>query len=397
MKRTYNSKTKEFITMQSLPESTNHFYMAGKYEANDADLMKYSDDLFNSNMELKHCHIFKGYKQRFDYINEFWGTKKGSYVYKSHDYNIMSFFKLFTNNALFNEMDKNTIRKEEATWIKKTFKGGLYYSVKGEYESYGYDFKNFYGSVLASKTLKIPTKEGKECFIDCIPDIDKIEFGFYKVTISCDHPDFKKIFSTCKNDVYTHYDLKYAMRLMEFYDINIMLNTEDDMNCYLYDKNDLITGKELFGKWHETIVELKELYPKNILIKGLSSTLWGHICQSNCITRTEEDAEHLNWGTSDEVDYYLKEANTNLDGSRFYKLHDMNKPYKHNIRIKSFLHALGRNKIANIVLQDIDSVIRICTDGICFNKPFENEIPNFIPEPKTTGLKQFPIRHEKLK
>jgi hypothetical protein len=374
--------------MDYLPKTNSSFYMSGKkYEGNDKDLIRYSEDLYKSNEELKSYHKFQGFKQRFDYIQPF-KMRDGKFLYRTHDNNIERFFKLFTNKELYDTL--KPITKTEANHMTKTYNAGLQFSVKGQYESYGYDFSNHYGSILASKQLKIPTKQGKEYKLDVLPSIDMIQFGYYKVLITSDDPDVKKIFAFSKNGIYTHYDLKYALRLKELHIvINIELNTEDEFNCYIYNKDDLICGKDLFGEWYETIIELKKLFPKNILIKMLSSSLWGHLSRANILYVSEEEGDKLNIGTTDECDYMIKEYNYNSDGSTFYKLHDMNKPYKYPLRLKPFLTALGRNKTANVALLEIDSVLRIHTDGVVFDKPFEHEIPNFIPEDKTTGLIQW--------
>ena len=139
--RTYNSETKEFITMNFLPTKTvSSFYMFGKYEANDEDLVRYSEDLYKSTEQLKTYHKFKGYKQRFDYIEPF-KMRDGKYMYKNHDSNIIKFFKLLASETLLNTLEP--ITKIEAKWMKKTYNAGLQYLFKkGQFQSYGYDFSN---------------------------------------------------------------------------------------------------------------------------------------------------------------------------------------------------------------------------------------------------------------
>ena len=64
----------------------------------------------------------------------------------------------------------------------------------------------------------------------------------------------------------------------------------------------------------------------------------------------------------------------------------MSKPYRSNFRLKSFLTAFGRVKIAEAAQSNIDAVIRIHTDGVAFNKKIKFNITGLIPEDKTTGL-----------
>jgi hypothetical protein len=394
LKRTYNSETKEFQTVQQLPESCNQFYMpAKKYKSTDEDLIKYSNDLLESNNQYKSYYKFKGYKQPFDYITEF-KKKTGGYFYKTHSWNIIRFFKIFTNADLFDKIIQEVIKKEESSWSLKCNNGGLIYSDVGTYQCYGYDFKNFYAQNLSSESFKFPIKSGLNTYIDSIPaKLKNIKVGYYNVIISCNHKNFKKVFAISKYDVYTHYDLIFAIRLKKQFDIEIKLNKEVKYNCYLYKDEDIITGNVLFKEWYDTIVELKELYPKNVITKLLSSSLWGHLCQGNYVFKNKDEKDKLNWGTDpDGVDYLFKERNYNADGTHFYKFQKMDEPYKYNIRIKSFLTAFGRNKTAWVVLEENpDSVLRIHTDGIIFNKKLEDEYENFIEESDKTGMLKLPL------
>jgi hypothetical protein len=63
----------------------------------------------------------------------------------------------------------------------------------------------------------------------------------------------------------------------------------------------------------------------------------------------------------------------------------METPYRHNIRLKSFLTAIGRVKIAEVALTDLDGCLRIHTDGIVFNKKMKEKFTGLIKEDKTSG------------
>jgi hypothetical protein len=63
----------------------------------------------------------------------------------------------------------------------------------------------------------------------------------------------------------------------------------------------------------------------------------------------------------------------------------MAEPYRHNIRLKSFLTAYGRVKIAEVAQTNIDGTLRIHTDGIVFDKKMTEKFPSLIKEDKTTG------------
>jgi hypothetical protein len=84
-----------------------------------------------------------------------------------------------------------------------------------------------------------------------------------------------------------------------------------------------------------------------------------------------------------------KDVVINEDSSLYYKVIDVQKPYKYNLRLKPFITSFGRIQTAKIALENLDSVIRIHTDGIVFDKPITTDLPNFIPEKKTTGRIQW--------
>jgi hypothetical protein len=390
--RAYNPETKTLfnITDKSFLLTQNHFFVSGNYQGNDEDLIRYTNDLITSNDELKAFVKSIGKKQNFDYINEF-KTIDNKIIYKTHNYSILRFFKL-----LQKEIPMDTINRTEAFWYKKTHNGGLYYSVKGVFQSFGYDKKNFYASLLPDKEFKFPIKQGKEIFLDKLPDNMKtLDYGLYNVVVVCNDANFKKVFSISKNNVYTHYCLIFLTRLKEKYNFNITLtlNIQVEKNALVYDKDNLVAGKYIFGDWYKNIALFKQMYPKNVLGKLLSSSLWGQLSKSNnkYILKKEADENKLYYGVKDDVDYYLKERLYNDDNSEYFKLQDMNAPYKYNYRLKPFLTSFGRKNTAVIALKDIDNVIRIHTDGICFKKQIEFQVENFVPEMKRTGLIKFPI------
>jgi len=119
------------------------------------------------------------------------------------------------------------------------------------------------------------------------------------------------------------------------------------------------------------------------------------LSRRNITYKTLEEASDMDIDLNDDCDYFNLGYFMNDDGSGFYKLHDMNNPYKYPLRLKCFLTALGRETIANVAQLQINSVIRIHTDGICFDTEQNLNVENFIPESKTTGLITFPIRRPK--
>lgn len=390
--RVFNYHAQTFETCDKYSQDVSHFEMMGKnYFLNDEDLKQYAHDLYLASEELAKSPIFKGYAQPFHYINPFVYSNGKKISTKYHDANIEQFFKIKTDMEKIKSFDP--IDKIEANWMRKCFNAGLQYSVKGDHESYGYDMSNFYASLLASKSLFIPTKKGTQTKLTELPK--SIGTGYYMVKIISTDPNIKKLFSFSPHHVYTHTSLKHAIKLSQTYEISIDLVLDVEYNAYVYEFKDLIKGYKLFYKWYQAILKMKKLHPKNMLVKMLSSSLWGHLSRRNITYKTMEEASDMDIDLNDDCDYFNLGYFMNNDGSGYYKLHDMNNPYKYPLRLKCFLTALGRETIANVAQLQIDSVLRIHTDGICFDTEQNLNIENFIPESKTTGLITFPIRRPK--
>ena len=105
-------------------------------------------------------------------------------------------------------------------------------------------------------------------------------------------------------------------------------------------------------------------------------------------TWDEIEKEGLKVGIGNDSDYKISDYTLTND-KEYYKLQCMKQPYKHNFRLKSFLTSYGRVKIAEVIVSDLDAVIRVHTDGVVFNKKMKLDFPRLIPEDKTTGLIQW--------
>jgi hypothetical protein len=137
-------------------------------------------------------------------------------------------------------------------------------------------------------------------------------------------------------------------------------------------------------------MKIKKKHPKNKLIKHLMSSLWGSLSRSSNILKTYDEiqAEGLKICMTDKSDYQITDYIW-TNSKEYYKLQDMNQPYRYNFRLKSFLTAFGRVKIAEVAIQDLESVLRIQTDGIVYNKPMKFNINGLIADEKTTGMIKF--------
>jgi hypothetical protein len=356
----------EIKTLLNLPpyEKYHSFELFKGYEATDDGLVKFKSDFDIWCHELLHNDILdieytKYFNHRSAVELTFQRLCKGRYEH-------------------FDEIDKI-----ESNWIEATHNGGLTYCNPGTYQTYGYDFSSFYPRNMADYNFIFPTKKGKEQFITELPDDFKL--GFYRVKITSDHKHATKLFSFSKNNVYTNITLKHAQELCDDYNFKMELIVDDKPNAYIYDKG--IKGHSVFGTWLNKLLLIKKQFPKNKLVKHLLSSVWGTLTRYNKITKKYEDieAEKLKICLTDKADYKILDYIWTND-QEFYTLQCMGKPYKMNFRLKSFLTAFGRVKTARIAEEDLDSCVRIHTDGIVFNKEMKFYFDHLLPEDKTTGL-----------
>ena len=353
----------QFETLEYLPDMNDcHNYEVFKgYDATDEGLIKFKADMIRWNEELKDSDFLT-----IDYFKYF-----------THYIAVLMTFKRLCKGKY---EDHEPIDATESKWIEATHNGGLTYCNSGIHYSYGYDFSAFYPTLMGQYKFILPHKKGTEQFITEIPD--KILLGFYRVKITSEHKHATKLFAFSPDHVYNNISLSHAFELQEDYDFEIELIVDDKPNAYIYPNG--VRSSTIFGVWIDKLSKIKLKYPKNKLIKHLLSSLWGTLSQSNNIFKTwdEIEQEGLKIGIGSGYDYKIIDYKAEKD---YYKLQCMAEPYRHNIRLKSFLTAYGRVKIAEVALSNLDGCIRIHTDGIVFNKQMKDKFIGLIKEDKTTG------------
>ncbi len=115
---------------------------------------------------------------------------------------------------------------------------------------------------------------------------------------------------------------------------------------------------------YQKLDELKTLFPKNKLLKHLISSAWGHLNSKRIVYKTLAEmqkmrVEGITIGNNDDNKYKIYDHQEFGDGKEYYVLLDCESPYSHNIRLKPFVTAYGRNEIGKIAMKDIDHVIRV--------------------------------------
>ena len=303
----------------------------------------------------------------------------------THSYNNdLAVLRAFTKYSSFNLNNKETIEEIETKYFEACNNGYLEACVPGTYECYGYDMSSFYPRILGNSKLKIPLREGKEYKLESI-DKYNLKFGFYKIVIECYHEDFVKIFKFSNDNTYTHYSLLFAYMYQKEYDIKIGLNMTEEYNAYLYNDEDIIETKSIFNTWLNKLIDVKTKLKGNKLIKHLLSSLWGTLSRKNYdikIAVSEKELEGY-----DENEYNIVDCD--IQNGIYHVCKKQNK-YKYNIRLKPFLQSYQRCFMGRIAHDNhFDQIVRICCDNITYKSDVKIDVPNFLPEEKTTGKIQW--------
>jgi len=225
-----------------------------------------------------------------------------------------------------------------------------------------------------------------------------VPFGIYKVKIQSRLPSFNKWFAfNHKTHMYTHYELNF---LMENYK-ELRLTLTNLYDCIIYDET--VSGNTLFEQWFYRSLELKNELKGNMLVKKLSSSVWGHLSEKNCRWYTDEELDaHKEISVSGLYNdilphhtHYMCDETIKHNESSIYKLQDIKQPYKHQFRIKPWVTSLQRVQIYMIIMHiGFSKVCRYHTDSVSFYNEMltdEDKIKltqissTFIGEEKTTG------------
>jgi hypothetical protein len=377
-------------TLYSIPlkdmmndNSYHYFRIFATYTANRVGLIKFKADMSMYVKEIaKIRHKTKDGK--------YYAIKYESYF--SHGIATYNHFVRCTDKVLLDSFQN--ITRDEVLIFEKCQLAGLVTVNRDILDTkitgYGYDYSAYYPNMLTR--CKFPSNAGVKKYYENV-NWGKLEYGIYRVHIHTNNQMFGNIFNFNYDDHYCSSMLNYLYtNLRKKYGLTFTLlevNDLYDYNCLFYGYDKLIDGEKLFGNWMKTINTLKLNTEKNILVKSLSSTLWGTLTQFKYKYVREEDLENydISYRNSDENTQY-KIMN---EEAEFYKIIDVDNAYKYNIaRIKPFLISQCRLFILKMLEQNniSSSVLRIHTDGLIFDKPVNiKSKDNYIPieEAKTTG------------
>ena len=356
---------------------------------------------YQKDMKYNYYHLFKGDEESEEGLIKFktkfekWADElktKGDIHYRDF-YNHASATEFIFKNYSYN-LESETPNMHEYDFIEDCNNGGLMYFDK-EFQdqtihSFGYDYNSFYPHILIHNELKISTKRGTRMRLNEL-DYDNLKYGIYKIKITTDDAEFKKVFGFSKKDTYTHFSIAFAYKHREQFNIYFELDTVAEYNALIYADEDLKPSVDIFSKWFDNLYNLKKQCD-NALLKHVFSSLWGSICALD-IKYFHDDEMYTD---GEENQYKRINEKMFLQDGEIHTRYDCikkAKPYKfHYGRMKPFIISLARRVMGDLILSSgiIKNVMRCQTDNVVLKAPFDfsmNEI-SYYPrtEDKTSGL-----------
>jgi hypothetical protein len=269
-------------------------------------------------------------------------------------------------NLAFHFLNKKNIvpeqiTVEEARWIQEASQGALRFGEKYQGEAWKYDINSSYPSIYSSSKVHIPVKEGefKRLTAKEFNDLETYSVGIYRATVEYPNNDKKyhKIFQQNSSNYYTHIELNFAKK--KGFKIKIIEDSEP--NFLYYSREKCLLGSQCFKEYVDLLYGLRRTNPNlNKRCKTLLTTLWGALCQHDeCQIKIKLDEE---FEVAEHNEIFKTEWNeTHMTLTLIRK----NKPFETNwARMKCFILAKGRVKIAEYIYPHMDHVKRCHTDSM---------------------------------
>lgn len=378
----YNVKTKQIEKGEPLKTPNYTYQIIPGYELTKDGFQKYEQDFKKWCEELKNSKVYP-------------------IVYTSYYNDYLAINQIFKDQVERQKLRvlQKSITLDDFKHIKRCNNGNHSY-LNEKYNDkivkcYGYDYSGFYPWLLSSAKLLIPVCKGRNEKLKSLDGVDLNKPAFYRCKITYTNKNLCRVFQFSKDDEYTNLDIQYLYYLHknmpEIFkegDITISMIDDGEPNAYIYDK--WFTGYEIFKKWYDNMSALKEEYPNNMLIKNISSRLWGYLSKFKKIYDVDES--EIAQMESSEAMLLILSSKCNQELDLFYTILNKDDPGPRFCLIKPFLAALGRIHICKAMYKldpTLDHVVRVCCDDIVLDKKIK--VPNtknfklLKPEKKTTG------------
>ena len=261
------------------------------------------------------------------------------------------------------------ISNNEAKWINASSAHAVTYWQPYKGQIHAFDVNSRYPHVMQKSTNMFPVKAGKWRTIDKIEE--KPKFGVYRCRITKKDDKPYKFFVFNDQNHYTHLDVSVALS----YGLHVELVTDDQPNFLHYSKDSLISGSFLFGRYVETLYELKAKGVK--AAKPLLSMLWGALSERKIFKQTTDLTEVVDLSGRD-----ITRLQTDTSIRTHYTKHDESQFRTNYGRIKPFVLAYARSQNYFSFRKWEDLIMRMHTDSL-----YMIEVPSdMLPPSKKLGL-----------
>ena len=254
----------------------------------------------------------KKYRKEFNRCNDeiFQYTRRLNYKkYYNHGLAIINTFKSKSTNIM-KKLNIENITPIECATFEKSFNGGLLHLEKDiigkKTKCYGYDFSNCYGNFLADfdiSELYAPIPPGTYTKFNefDINDLTNLKYGLYNIEISSEHPIILKYFQFSADHWYNIISLQQLQSLVKYIKDKDAVKFKVLGDCLVWDNKDLVKCDVIFSDWFKYVNDLKTNLKGNMLVKNLSTKLWGYLTQFNRIFVNGEDVDEYDFLFYDDI------------------------------------------------------------------------------------------------
>ena len=302
------------------------------------------------------------YKQLIQHADELKEVTDGKVnLYRTGSYKRSS-LQLFHDLCEPDEHDP--IPQWEANIINMATVGALMHSKQYEGVAYSYDKTSHYPSIMRSSHCHFPCKEGilSTLTITEFKEMKYYRYGFYHVIVSGNIDS--RLFRKNPNDWYTHIDLNLALK--HGYVITLIENIP---NCLSYDGK-IINASKLFAPFVDYLFSLKQKGYQSI--KHILTPLWGALIESNKfdIRICEKGNDTIGHDKHLEMFAWIGD-DLDSDKLKVSVVRKSNQFVTNFARLKPFMLAYGRVYITSCIVENLDNLVQLHTDGFILSKPIK--------------------------
>ncbi len=276
--------------------------------------------------------------------------------YKTGGY-VQTALKLFYHYT--QSINPEIILDDEVKFLKNASCGAVMYAEPYKGPGYKYDFVSRYPSSLASQHNYYPIKRGE--FLKISPDefistLRRPGTCIFRCQIERKQNKICNIFRFNINNYYTSKDVVLAQKL----GLKISMIDDNEPNVLYYSHDKCVCGSQLFGNFVKTVFELKK--KGNKTAKAILNCLWGALCQTQELDyNVADDGEEYDLGFDKNITSIIYDDKKHRCIVKYTK---QNKYFVNRYaRIKSFILAYGRHCIITELMDNIDNIVYIHTDG----------------------------------